>query len=585
MATYSIFGCGPGGLYTAWRLATGGKLSSADTISLYDWGKYRFSKKNAGTREPAGRICTYHHQNKPGNSYIEMGGMRYIEWDGTPDGTGHRLVTTVIEQLGLKPVSEAFKTTDDPLFFLRQRNFYQSQITSLSPAPYQADYSLGGQPPDNGLNYVAARALGTQQPVTRADQCSFYHDGVLPDTFRSTTYNPGDPLKNIGYWNLIFDQIGSEGYLYAAAGNGYESNVINWNAADALIYNNEFAPGGTFKTLKTGYSSLFAALFEHIRKACAANGIKLDYQPQTRLRSIFLNPERKGAITFTLATAHAPFKNSGTHTTDHAFLCMPTASLSTVAEASRYHEGNIVDVLNHERVVLYRESVIRQPSYKVAMFFDADWWNNSIFPPKLGAASDNIFGPTITDTPLRQIYYFGNNGLDQPTPVYSVLASYDDEQFTGFWEQLEVSVQEVRRTPRSWGLQPLKGPQQATPEMVNMLRSQLAAVHFGSGADISNVPPPLETVFMDWSQRPFGAGYHAWAAHYDIDDVMQKIRKPTQLIKGADASLYIVGSAYSNDQAWVEGAFCTSESVLKDFFGLDPLISEDGYPFICRCGG
>jgi hypothetical protein len=582
MATYSIFGCGPAGLYTAWRLASSGKLSGDDTISLYDWGKYRFSKKEPGTRAPAGRICTYHYRNKPGNSYIEMGGMRYIEWDKSLNGPGHRLVTTIIEQLGLDEDSVDFNTTNDPLFYLRQRNFYQSQISSFTPAPYQADNSFAGQPPDNTLNYVAAQALGKLQPKTRSEQCRFYHDGVLPDTFHSSTYNPGDPIKNIGYWNLIFDQAGSEGYLYAAAGNGYESNVINWNSADALIYNNEFVPGGKFKTLKNGYSSVFAALFEQIKTACIQHGINLEYRPHTRLRSIYLNPERDNEITFTLATARNPFKNSGTHTTDHAFLGMPTGSLSIVAEASLYHEGNIVDVLNHEQVVLYRESVIRQPSYRVAMFFDTEWWKTCAYPPKL--EGDNVFGPTITDMPIRQVYYFGNNGLNQPKPVYAMLASYDDEQYVGFWEQLELSVSEVRRKPLSWGFQPLKGPQQATPEMVNMLRAQLAAVHNGPGADISTVPVPLETIFMDWSQKPFSAGYHAWAAHYDIDDVMQKIRKPTQLVDRADASLYIVGSAYSNDQAWVEGAFCTAESVLNEFFGLKPIISEKGYPFICRSG-
>jgi hypothetical protein len=59
--TYSIFGAGAAGLYTAWRLLTGkskdakkaGKLlSKRDTLELYDWGKYDFSKKNSGTREP-----------------------------------------------------------------------------------------------------------------------------------------------------------------------------------------------------------------------------------------------------------------------------------------------------------------------------------------------------------------------------------------------------------------------------------------------------------------------------------------------------------------------------------------------------
>jgi hypothetical protein len=52
--TYSIFGAGAAGLYTAWRLLDGktsdenGKskqLAAGDTLELYDWGKYDFSKE------------------------------------------------------------------------------------------------------------------------------------------------------------------------------------------------------------------------------------------------------------------------------------------------------------------------------------------------------------------------------------------------------------------------------------------------------------------------------------------------------------------------------------------------------------
>ncbi len=74
---------------------------------------------------------------------------------------------------------------------------------------------------------------------------------------------------------------------------------------------------------------------------------------------------------------------------------------------------------------------------------------------------------------------------------------------------------------------------------------------------------------MDWSLPPFAAGYHAWAAHYrHRRRAGRKIRKPSQLVEGADADIFIVGEAYSNDQAWVEGAYCTAESVLNDFFGV-----------------
>ena len=127
------------------------------------------------------------------------------------------------------------------------------------------------------------------------------------------------------------------------------------------------------------------------------------------------------------------------------------------------------------------------------------------------------------------------------------------------------------------------GPRKAPAVMVKMLRKQLATVHFGPQADYTAVPEPLETSYMDWSLPPFNAGYHAFAAHYDVCEVQQKIRKPSQLIEGTDASIFIVGEAYSNDQAWVEGAYCTAESVLNDFFGIKPLIDDKDYPFICPC--
>jgi hypothetical protein len=91
---YSIFGAGAAGLYTAWRLLDGKsrtesqakQLTEDDTLELYDWGKYDFSKENPGTREPGARVCTWHYQNDKTKSYVELGGMRYSEWDSKAEG-------------------------------------------------------------------------------------------------------------------------------------------------------------------------------------------------------------------------------------------------------------------------------------------------------------------------------------------------------------------------------------------------------------------------------------------------------------------------------------------------------------------
>ena len=106
---------------------------------------------------------------------------------------------------------------------------YGRQNHGGGDAHQQADHGLAAYPPDQAFNYVAAQSLGDQTPKTRTKQCKFYEDGKVTPAMQSGVFKSGDPLKNIGYWNLMFDQLGSEGYQYAAAGGGYGSNVINWN--------------------------------------------------------------------------------------------------------------------------------------------------------------------------------------------------------------------------------------------------------------------------------------------------------------------------------------------------------------------
>jgi hypothetical protein len=659
--TYSIFGAGASGLYTAWRLldgkAKGSKfkskqLAKGDTLELYDWGKYDFSKAHPGTRAAGARVCTWHYQDDKTKSYVELGGMRYSDWNGDNGGTagGHRVVTTVIKQMGLDKYSVPFNESTNPLFYLRTKNMYLNAITSANPAPYHVDHYGASDSPDTGFNLVENLA-GSQQtlPQTRAQWCEFYQNGrIAIDLPESSVFEKGQHFKDIGYWNLMFDQLGSEGYSYTSDGNGYTSNVINWNAAVAVQSNNEFTPGTEYKTLTTGYSSIFNALFDAIVKLAEQKGIRFEYYPDTRLHSIL---QIDKTIRYAIATRDHPTKKSATKTTDAAWLAMPRYAIDLVAQATRYEDHKGLDVLNHQKVQLYLESAVMQPSYKVGMFFDQPWWTDTTnsalqypapiesyevtqavldqlakagFPAKyiaafkkdstiietpyaskasfiaaaqlaieerltvkqeeqlLAAAVRNTIGPSITDTPIRQVVYFGNNARDQKAkPVYGILASYDDEQYVDFWKELELGPGRERKIPVSEDTQPLEGPRKAPAIMVKMLRQQLAALHFGPQSDYSFVPEPLETRYMDWGLPPFGAGYHAYAAHFNICDVQQKIRKPSQLIFGADAEIFIVGETYSNDQAWVEGAFCTAESVLNDFFGIEPIIDNKEYPFIC----
>jgi len=627
-------------------------------LELYDWGDYNFTEIHDPLKRPAGaRVCTWHYQNDHNNSYLELGGMRYSAWNGLPAPTnqGHRLVTTVIKKLDLDQYSVPFNVSDNTLFYLRTKNMYLNDITSTNPAPYNVDHYGASDSPDTGFATIESLAVDPNaKPKTRRDWCEFYQNGAinveLPD---SSVYQKGDLLKNIGYWNLMFDQLGSEGFAYTADGNGYTSNVINWNAAVAIQANDEFTPGSQYKTLTTGYSSMFNALFQAIVELAEEKGIILEYHPNTRLHSIL---QIDGTIHYSIANRDHPNKIAASKTTEAAWMAMPPYALDLVAQATRYQDHRGLDVLNHPQVQNYLSSAIQQPSYKVGMFFKSPWWLNAPYPaPIIGyevtdavltqltaegfpqayidaiqnnpdqdtsnpiinnpfsssgdlmtavqtcigvrltlkeesqlltASTRNSIGPSITDTPIRQVVYFGNNALQQDpeNPIYGILASYDDEQFTSFWEELEYGNETTEKIPFSENLQPLIGPRKATDVMIKMLRQQLAALHFGPQSDYEDVPVPIECKYMDWSLPPFNAGYHAYAAHYDVCDVQNMVRKPSQMIKDADADIFIVGEAFSNDQAWVEGAYCTAESVLNDFFGIKPLIDPTPYPFICPCG-
>jgi hypothetical protein len=602
MAKYTIFGGGPSGLYTAWRLLSGkrsgvGALMAGDTVEIVEWGNYDYNSDGNGDRNPAGRICSYHYQQNPNQSYIEVGGMIFIKWyaDNKPY-EGHQLVTLTVEAMGLNDKVIQFNTTDNPLMFLRGQHFYEQDLgNEVQGQMVIAPYDTPGnnvKPASTLISNISGLITGDQQVSTRVQQCQYYASGTLAANFNSFVYDSVDTASNIGYWNVFYDQAGNEGFQYAADAGGYSSNVINWNAGNAAVYNGEFSPGGAFKTLKTGLSDLFVKLYQKCVTEAAASGATFTMIKNSRLHSIWVE---NGITQYQLGNSGTPEQpNPNVLNTDYAFLAMSPNAINLVAGATQYlaQSTNRNNFLNNKQVQNYLQSVIEQPSFKVAMFFDKPWWQDASvkYPPKLTNTSPgvdgNIFGPTITDLPLRQVYYFGDNAVtpDPDNSVYGILASYDDMRFTKFWQEMELSVTEQRETPLTLDFQPLHGAKQVTPSMERMLLLQLAKVHWGDPDEANNIPHPLETVFMDWGLNPFGAGYHAWGAHYNICDVMQNIRTPAKMAGETQTNVFIVGSAFSNDQAWIEGAFCTAESVLVDYLQFDTFAQNTtDYPLICGC--
>jgi hypothetical protein len=594
MADHVVVGAGASGLYTAYRLLKDGALPPGDTVRVYEWSE-----------RPGGRIYTYTFPEDVGGEglYCEFGGMRFATDPKFPDSTaeGHRIVQSLIIDLGLTPRVVPFGKSDNRLYYLRGENVYENDLTlrKLKKLPYRfnAEFLKFLKTNKVAKPYTADNVIGAIASVfapglgdanaDRARWCEYFANGTVPEAGATPSFPAGTPARDIGYWNLLYDQLGDEGYDYAADGNGYSSNVIDWSAADAFENNNDVGSTTSFMRLDGGYSILFEALAAAVEElALGYPGSGIFYGQQlTRLQE-----SASDGTTLCTFTDHLGSGGSHTVSADRLFLAMPRRALELVAAGC---PGDYL--LNDDRVKYYLESSINQPAIKIVMVFDEAWWTDPKIckhMPQLEwpgggtapAPAQLVGGPTVTDLPLRMVDYFANNVPGGPGATggpYVLLASYDDMTFSSFWRVMEETgdYTEAPSTLR----QPLHGPTRVAADspLAHLLVKQLAETH---GARVEDMPAPRAVYYQDWGQDPFGAGYHGWAAHYNICDVMDRVRAPYQrILHEPSRHTYVIGSCYSFDQGWVEGALCVAESVLREFLDFAPLNPDlEKYTLVCH---
>jgi flavin-dependent amine oxidoreductase len=580
MTNYVIAGAGASGLFIAWRLLKDGKLAPEDTVTVYEW-----SNAHIG-----GRIHTYPFPQGTGQ-FIEAGGMRFatdLDKQGKIVG-GHVLVQHLIQDLGLDPLITEFVESSNRLYYLRGTHVYEADLPNKNTVlPYNFDpefkaKTYNGVPfnhctADDILAEAADHFAG--QIATRKEWCDYFANGKLTKDLGGI-FAAGTNIGDIGYWDLLYAYLGDEGFDYVSDANGYQSNVINWNSADAMQANTDFGSSVVYKRLAGGYSNLFDALGKAIRHEAEKRGQKTpSIVMHTRLMAF---EHDANSNTF---DCHFTDVNNGTNShvkADYLFLAMPRRSLEMVAA-----NCSAQNTLNDATVMNYLQSSIDQPAMRIGMLFHEAWWTDTkivTYPmqtnPSYPPADRLMGGPSITDLPLRQVFYFANNavGAKEGGP-YVMLASYDDMTYASFWREMEIEGR--RTTAPSLDYQALNGPTTLKPgsQMEKMVLDQLAYVH--GVEDPKKIPAPITTIYMDWGTDPFGGGYHGWAAHYNICEVMHKVRAPATEILHKKQNLFIVGSCYSIDQAWVEGALCVAESVLEDYLGLPAFCAlPPGYVLIC----
>lgn len=547
----AIVGAGMSGLYSAFRLTETQKLS-ADQVQIFDLSE---------------RICGRIESIKMPEMNVvgELGGMRYL--------TSQKIIATLIEQVFNKNLTPVPFPMGDPAYlfaYLRKQRVKQNAWEEKQKngekliTHYQLTPETVGFNADQLFNKVFYDVLMADPwfqdyNVKNRREPLVTYDGAYTYTFKLTSENwsdvkkeltycfPGSPydrrkVYELGFWNLIKDRVSQEGYQFLADAGGYYSNTINWNAAEAFPYMiGDFSADTTYKTIASGFDSIGYELAKaYLRlegsniwtknKLLTFSKSKHEYSDTHTYKLTFLNLE-SGEKWHVYA--------------NKIILAMPRRSLELLDQQNFFFNINKHKELNHNI-----RSVIKEPAYKILMGFETAWWKS------LGIDS----GHSITDLPMRQCYYFGT---DPKNGHSMLLGSYGDMNTETFWKALSDDAQlfQPKLNRGAFLAEELESFEQvqASQLMVNEVLNELREVH---GANVA-IPEPYVTWFRDWTDDPFGAGYHAWKAGFKVYEVMPYMRKPLP-----GENIHICGEAYSGLQGWIEGAFCEAEKMLEEHFGL-----------------
>lgn len=545
----AIVGAGVSGLYSAYRLMNNAAAKgSSQKVHIFEMGQ-----------RIGGRLFSVTLPKM--NVSAELGGMRYLD--------SQQIVTQLIENVfkdDLTPIDFPMGDNSNLFVYLRKQRLIadQWQKEQRHGRKLQTRYYLNEQ--DEGFSadqlfnkvvyevlmadpkFVSSplsKKVSNPKPYTyRFELTSEDWDQIKPTlTYCFEGPYNGSKVNDLGFWNLIKDRVSEEGYTFLAQAGGYYSNTINWNAAEAFPYMvGDFSDAGvTYKTIKGGYDLIAYALAYHYLEL-----------PDTTIWSenklVTFKKAETGDKKYQLTFLNIASGKSWNVFANKIILAMPRKSLELIDQDCFFFKDKTLQ----EQM----EAVIMEPSFKIIMGFETPWWKEDF-----GATS----GHSVTDLPIRQCYYFGTD----PSNSHSLLlASYNDMRTVTFWKALEdnhpdryelkatklVPLQEMMQA-----MQPLHTPLLASKIMVREVMHQIRELH---GRDIS-IPKPYVAWYKDWSDDPYGGGYHAWKAAYSVKKVMEYMRHPDE-----QEDIHICGEAYSDQQGWVEGAFCVAEKMLQEHFQL-----------------
>ena len=517
----AIIGAGAGGLYSAWRLshAKEGAVNASD-IHVFEM-----------SNRIGGRLYTV---NMPGMPSVntELGGMRVLSLQ--------KIVQGVIKKLDIE-LEDFPMGGPQNLAYLRGKRFPVSEYSDPQTVPFDLPPWESGMSPATlmvkAIEKIVPGVLDAKSEKDRRKLCNKRKiDGI--------------PLRNYGFWSLLLQNLTIEGYNLALKGGGYNTLLSNWNCADAIPwYLADFSEDPRDISYKTPIKGM-QQIPEKLSSEFQEKGGQVHMQSE--LVSFNKSEDHKGLLELTVRNL-----KKGTETNwlcKRLVLALPQWAIMKLAQHAP-DRTSPVKFFNNQTVMSCLDSVTPRTLYKFALAYERPWWH----------MLNMMSGHSVTDLPLRQVYYFGTEA-DQPGANPNNLNSYIDCSYTdgvsaGYWEGVRKTGPDFSGSPNPYipkGENSYIPGLQVSSQMVKRATQQLQEVH-----GIPNLPKPYAAVFKNWADKPYGGGWHTWNIGVNSAKVMEKVRKPHH-----DYKVYICGESYSDSQGWVEGALQTSERMLREHFGL-----------------
>ena len=521
----AIIGCGVAGIYSAWRLK---KRHPERKIVVFE-----------GSNRIGGRLLSVRPPDID-NMVAELGAPRILP-------AVQPLIMGLLAELNQGPLkADPIEIYDFPvnepqnIAYLRGVHLRLEDFTANPDVvPYQLSFIERG----GTVGGIIVNAIEQVVPGITAPNLS---DNQRREMARNASFD-GKPLYQQGFWNVLLRVISGEAYQLGVDAGGYESTLSNWNAASALPW--YLAGGGQYAGFKQGFDRMpkaLAALF------CADGG---EVRLKTRVDGFdWVDDRPDSGVVLQVG--------NDTVTTQMLILAMPRRSLELLAPSSPPLR-EIADLIR---------TVTPHSLFKFYTTYADPWWRAAGYTNAEGDFIPVETGRTVTDLPVRQIYYWlKDDGKPSTGGPSMLLASYDDGANIGFWDGLRP------RRVLAWaqGRQALEpdarfvGYYDGDPDlawhqykpsrnMVDEVARQLATVH-----GLPYTPVVRNAAFRDWGDDPFGGGWHSWNIGVKSWEIKEQIIQPL-----TPRRLYICGEAYSDAQAWVEGALQTADAMLARILPL-----------------